>query len=82
MTSVATLSKNHTLQLPTEIAEQFAPSDRFIIWMDGDTMHLKRIMPSPLTIVEDAPDDDEIPLDEIDDIVHEVRANRRKQQLN
>lgn len=83
MTSVAILSKNNTLQLPTEIAAQFAPSDRFVVWMDGDTMHLKRIMPSPLDIVDGAPDDDdEIPLEELDGIVHEVRENRHKSQLN
>lgn len=83
MSSIATLSQNNTLQLPVEIAQQFAPSDRFVIWLDGDTMYLKRIMPSPLDIVDEAPnDDDKISLEELDDIVHEVRENRRKSQLN
>lgn len=82
MTGLATLSKENTIELPSEIAEHFAPLDRFVIWIDGDTVHLKRIMPSPLQIVENASADDELTLDEIDDIVHEVRRNRPESQVN
>jgi hypothetical protein len=73
MFDVATITKNRTLQLPDEIANQFQPSDRFFIWIDGDTLHLKRIMPSPLRAVEQAPLEEPASLDEINDIVHEVR---------
>jgi hypothetical protein len=77
MFGVATLNPNHTLQLPVEIARQFQPSDRFIVWTEGETLHLKRLMPSPLKAVEQAPADEPLSLDEINDIVHEVRRHRK-----
>jgi hypothetical protein len=80
MSDLATLTGNHTLQLPDEIAKHFRPSDRFVVWVDGDTLHLKRVMPSPLQAVADAPEGDPLSLDEINDIVHEVRQQRRQSQ--
>ncbi len=74
MFDIATLTQRDTLQLPVEIAKNFNQSDRFIVWMDGDTMHLKRIKPSPLKIVEEAPYEEPLSLDEINQIVHEVRG--------
>ena len=55
MSDLATLTVDHTLQLPDEIAKRFRPSDRFVVWVDGDTLHLKQVMPSPLQAVADAP---------------------------
>ena len=55
MAELATLSQDRTLQLPVEIAEHFNPSDKFIVWMDKDMLHLKRLSPSPLKVVADAP---------------------------
>lgn len=78
MFEVVTLNPNNTMQLPLEIAERFKPSDRFIVWMDGDTLHLKRVMPSPLKVVEQAPSGEPLSLDEISEIVHEVRRQRRQ----
>ena len=80
MFEVATLKLNHTLELPVEIAEQFQPSDRFIIWQEGDTLHLKRITPSPLSAVAQAPADVPLSLGEINEIVHEVRRQRHQQK--
>jgi hypothetical protein len=80
MSDLATLTTNHTLQLPDEIAKRFRPSDRFVVWVDGDTLHLKRVMPSPLQAVADAPEGEPFSLDEINDIVHEVRRKRRQRQ--
>ena len=80
MSDLATLTTNHTLQLPDEIAKRFRPSDRFVVWVDGDTLHLKRVMPSPLQAVADAPEGEPLSLDEINDIVHEVRRKRRQRQ--
>jgi hypothetical protein len=77
MSDLVTLSSHHTLILPPDIAEHFQPSDKFVIWWDGDTLHLKRIAPSPLQVVEEAPDDQPLSLDEINDIVHEVRRQRK-----
>ena len=76
MFEIATLTANHSVQLPLEIAKRFVPTDRFIVWLEGDTLHLKRLIPSPLKWVEDAPEDEPISLDEIDGIAHEVRQRR------
>ena len=80
MFDLATVTPNHTLQLPDEIAKQFQPADRFIIWMEGDILHLKRITPSPLKAVEQAPDEEPLSLEAINEIVHEVRKQRRQQK--
>lgn len=77
MSTFAQLAEDLSLILPDEIAEQFRPSDRFIVWIDGDTIHLKRLTPSPLQVVEAAPEGDPLSYAEIDDIIHEVRRNRR-----
>ncbi len=77
MSDLVTLSPNHTLALPPDIAEHFHPSDKFVIWWDGDTLHLKRVTPSPLQVVEEAPEETPLSLDEINDIVHEVRRQRK-----
>jgi hypothetical protein len=76
MAELATLSQDKTLQLPDEIAKHFHPSDKFVVWLDRDTLHLKRLPPSPLKAVADAPAEKPLSLDEINDIVHEVRKQR------
>ena len=80
MTAIATFNPNRTLQLPPEISQQFRLSDRFIVWQEGDTLHLKRITPSPLKAVVQAPDDEAPSLDEINDIVHKVRQQRHERE--
>ena len=77
MFEIATLTPNHTVQLPREIAKQFLPKARFIVWWEGDTLHLPRLTPSLLQRLADAPEDEAISLDEINDIVHEVRQRRQ-----
>ena len=77
MTEIAELVAERTLLLPAEIAERFRLADRFVVWTEGDTLHLKRItVPSVTKIVEQAPQDTALSLDEINDIVHEVRRQR------
>jgi len=78
MSAVATFTPNQTLQLPLEIVQQFQPSDRFIVWQKGDTLHLKRMAPSPLKAVAETPAEEPLSLDEINDIVHEVRRQRHE----
>lgn len=79
MTEIAELIAERTLLLPPDIAERFRPADRFIVWSEGDTLHLKRItVPSVTKIVEQAPQDAAPSLDEISDIVHEVRRRRHE----
>lgn len=77
MTELATLAPDLSLRLPDEIARRFQPSDRFMVWLDGDTLVLKRIIPSVTRLVEQAPNDEPMPLDEISAIVHEARQHRR-----
>lgn len=80
MFEFATLSPDHTLELPIDIAQRFQPADRFVVWMEGDTLHLKRITPSPLRVVEQAPADQPLSLDEINDMMHEVRRHRHQRE--
>jgi hypothetical protein len=78
MVEIAELTSEHTLKLPADIADRFRPSDRFVIWVEGDTLHLKRITPPRVTdIVAEATDEEPIPMEEINEIVHEVRRRRR-----
>lgn len=68
----------NTLTLPLGIAERFRPADRFIVWLEGDTLHLKRMFaPSPTELVAEAPEGEPLSLDEINAMVHEVRRQRR-----
>ena len=74
MAKIAELTSERTLKLPPEIADRFRPSDRFVVWAEGDTLYLKRITPPPVTeIVARAPEGEPLSLDEINEVVHEVR---------
>lgn len=79
MVEIAELVSERTLVLPAEIAARFRPSDHFIVWVEGDDiLHLKRITPPPVTdIVAQAPAGEPLSLDEINEIVHQVRRRRR-----
>jgi len=78
MVEIAELTSQHTLRLPTEIAARFRPSDRFVVWVEGDTVHLKRVTPPPvMSIVAQAPEGEPLSLEEINEIVHQVRRQRR-----
>ena len=78
MVEIAELTPQHTLKLPAEIAARFRPSDRFVVWVEGDTLLFKRITPPPVTsIVAQAPEEESLSLDDIHKIVHEVRRQRR-----
>ena len=77
MVEIAELTSRDTLKLPAEIAARFRPSDRFVVWVEGDTLQLKRITPPPVTdIVAQAPEAEPLTSDEINEIVHDVRRQR------
>jgi len=77
MIETVELTAQHTLRLPAEIVARFRPSERFFVWADGDTLHLKRITPPPVTsIVAQAPEGEPLPLEEINEIVHLVRRQQ------
>ena len=78
MTEIAELTTSDTLKLPADVAARFRRSDRFMIWVEGDAMYLKRIAPRPVTkIVAEAPLGEPMQPEEVSDIVHEVRRRRR-----
>ena len=75
---IAELTSQDTLKLPAGIATRFRPSDRFVVWTERDALYLKRITPPLVTsIVAQAPKGEALSLDEINEIVHEVRRQRR-----
>ena len=76
MFDIATFTTKRTLELPAAIAQHFQPADRFIVWLEGDMVHFKRISHSHLQAVETAPTEESMSLDEINAIVHEVRKRR------
>jgi hypothetical protein len=78
MIEIAELTSGDTLKLPPGIAGHFRPADRFVVWTEGDALYLKRItLHSVIGIVRDAPEGDPLSLDEINDIVHEVRRHSK-----
>ena len=77
MVEIAELTSQRTLKLPETIAARFHPLDRFFVWAEGDTLCLKRIAPPVVTeIVAQAPEGEMLSLEEINEIVHEVRRQR------
>lgn len=75
---VVVLSEDNTITLPDEIARQFHPTDRFALLRQGDTLILKRVSsPRVSDLVAAIPDDAPLSLDEISDIVHDLRSQRR-----
>ena len=79
MVDVAELTAPNTLKLPAHLAARFQPSDRFIIWADGDTLHLKRITPPSVTdIVAQAPEAEPLSLAEINEMVHQIRREQKE----
>ena len=78
MPEIAELTEQLTLKLPREIAERFRPADRFVVWAEGEMLCLKRFARRPVTeIVEQAPEGDPMSLDEISELVHEVRQQHK-----
>lgn len=72
---VVEVGADNTIVLSPDIAHVFKPTDRFLVTIHGDTVILKRISPvNVLDIVAAMPDDEPPPtMDEINEIVHEVR---------
>ena len=77
MFEIATVTPQGTIQLPQKIIRSLSPADRFIVWLEDDTVHLKKMNASPLDIVAEAPVGNPLSLDEINEIVHKVRQRHR-----
>lgn len=52
MAEIAEMTTQYTLKLPAEIATRFQPADRFTVWVEGDTLHLKLIDSSSVDLEE------------------------------
>ncbi|GAB6064271.1 hypothetical protein [Deferrisoma palaeochoriense] len=79
MADYAELVDERTLRLPPELAKRFRPSDRFAVWIDGDTVCLKRVTPLPLTeIVEKAEPGEPLPAEAIAEEVRRYRRENRR----
>ncbi|HFD39376.1 MAG TPA: hypothetical protein ENJ31_05955 [Anaerolineae bacterium] len=76
MVEIARFTEQHTLELPTDVTARFRPSDRFVVWAEGDTMYLKRITPPPVTSIVAQVPEAPLSLDEINEIVHQVRRQQ------
>jgi hypothetical protein len=75
---VVVLGADNTITLPDAVARQFQPADRFVLVQQDDTLILKRLdVPRVSDIVGAAPDEPAMGLDEISDIVHQLRSERR-----
>lgn len=78
MIEIAELTDMNMLRLPADLARQFHVCDCFVVWMSGDTLHLKRITsPTATEIVAQAAEETPLSLDEINDIVHQVRREQK-----
>ena len=78
MIEIAEFKSPDTLRLPEGVAARFRASDRFMVLVEGDALYLKRIAPRSVgSIVADAPEGQPMSLDEISDLVHEVRRQRQ-----
>lgn len=78
--TVVELSSEFTIRLPQELANQFHPADRFVVFPQGDTLILKRLSVLRITDIVAAAAENNPPLamDEIDEIVHQVRQTRKR----
>jgi hypothetical protein len=79
MIEIAEVTAQQTIKLPPEISAHFRPADRFIVWIEGDTLHLKRITPPVTDVVEQASEGKPMSLAEINEMVHDIRRERRGQ---
>jgi len=80
-TSTVELSPDNKITLPTEVAGRFRPADRFLVWLQGDMLILKRItIPRVTDIVAATPGTTPpLAMEDIDEIVHEVRRQQHRE---
>jgi hypothetical protein len=82
MLHVVEIGADDTIKLPADVMQVFEPADRLMVVIQGDTIMLKRIKSvNVLDRVAETPDDEPPPsMDEINEIVHEVRRQQRHNQ--
>lgn len=79
--SIVELNSDNTITLPSEITRKFRPADRFFVWPQGDMLILKRVKPISVTdvVANSGEKNPPLTLEEIDQIVHEVRQQTRRE---
>ncbi len=66
------------LELPAEALEWVGSDDEFVLFIEGDSLILKKVRPPRLSeLAGRAPGDVEMPLQEIVDEVHHYRQEKR-----
>jgi hypothetical protein len=78
-TSIVFINSNRAIELPAEIQATLQPGDEYLVWQTEDTILLKKVQ-KPNTIADIrakvkalGKDPDEPTLEELSQIVHEVR---------
>jgi len=75
---ITTRVVNGMLELPAEALEWVRPDDELMLFIEGDSLVLKKVRPPRLSeLAGRAPNDTEIPLQEIVDEVHRYRREKR-----
>jgi hypothetical protein len=79
-TPIIEVNQDKTITVPAEVTGKFQPTDRFVVWPQGDMLILKRVKPMRVTeVVANASEENPpLTLDEIDEIVHAVRQQHRQ----
>ena len=74
MSGIPELAADGTLTLPGDVRRHFRPADCFLVWAEGVTVHLKRLM--PLRLAEVVPQEHHGAQMSLDEIAEGVRQYR------
>ncbi|MGA9349160.1 MAG: hypothetical protein WBW48_10190 [Anaerolineae bacterium] len=75
---VTTKVANGVLELPAEVQNWVRPDEELMLFIEGDSLILKKVRPPRLSeLAGRAPGDVEIPLQDIVDEVHRHRREKR-----
>lgn len=80
--AIVELAENNTLQLPDDMMSGLRKGDRFVVVRTGDSFLLKRMHPPRITdlVAETPVDEPPLTLEEISEIVHEVRRQQAEEE--
>jgi len=71
------INKDGTLTIPKALRSFFKPSDKFIWFMEGNTLIIKRINPPNLSDIAKRVKEKPLPLKEIEKEVHAYRNEKK-----
>ena len=84
---IVSVTEERQLELPPEIQEQLNPGDEYLIWQTDDTIMFKKIQkPTPYSDlwekIQVEPDPDEMSMEEICEVVRDVRREMAKERAD